>query len=87
MIDVKFDLKAGQDFRFNRFLKIDEVDKSEKDERHANRGLADDERAGITDKLEGRLQEEKDLRRFGNKGRDFEAKVDSSIKIVLLCCQ
>lgn len=51
--------------------------KSEKDERRANRGLADDERAGITDKLEGRLQEEKDLRRFGNKGRDFEAKVDS----------
>lgn len=32
MIDVRFDLKAGQDFRFNRFLKIDEVDKSEKDE-------------------------------------------------------
>ena len=51
--------------------------KSEKDERRANRGLADDERAGITDRLEGRLQEEKDLRRFGNKGRDFEAKVDS----------
>ena len=49
----------------------------EKDERQAKRGLADDERVGMTARLEGRLQEEKDLRRFGNKGRDFEAKVDS----------
>ena len=49
----------------------------EKDERQAKRGLADDERVGMTARLERRLQEEKDLRRFGNKGRDFEAKVDS----------
>jgi len=49
----------------------------EKDERRAKRGLADDERVGMTARLEGRLQEEKDLRKFGNKGRDFEAKVDS----------
>ena len=39
--------------------------------------LADDERVGMTARLEGRPKEEKDLRKFGNKGRDFEAKVDS----------
>ena len=31
-IDVGFDLQAGQEFGFNRFLDIDEVDKGEKDE-------------------------------------------------------
>ena len=49
----------------------------EKRDRRAKRERGKEDDVGMTERLEIRLQEEKDLRRFGNKGRDFEAKVDS----------
>ena len=49
----------------------------EKRDRRAKRERGKEDDVGMTERLEIRLQEEKDLRKFGNKGRDFEAKVDS----------